>query len=417
MLNPLAMLALVAAVNGAAAPIADDGEGRMLIRHVSASQMGIVFSYAGDLWRVPLAGGAVEQLTAGPEDDDFPAVSPDGLHIAFSRRVADGWDLYVMPAQGGEPRRLTWDPNADIARGWTPDGSRILFVSHWSDDALSRLYTVGLEEAHPVPLPLPRGWDGSFEPGGNRIAYVPYSLLYELDGSEWRGYRGGRMSRIDLADLEDSSVEPIPASDANDRDPMWMGNTIYFVSDRSGTFNLHAYDPQTREIQQLTEYETYGIDDASAAAGVVTFVQDGRLRVWNVQSGTITDITLQLAPQRSELEPRTVAAGDFIQSASPSAAGDKILFSARGDVLMLDLASGEAENLTETSGAVEREPVMSPDGRWVAYFSDDSGDYQLHVRPVTDEGPIRHIPVELQSSFYRELVWSPDSKRLAFSDK
>jgi tricorn protease len=225
------------------------------------------------------------------------------------------------------------------------------------------------------------------------------------------------MSRIDIVNLEDSSVEAMPSSGANDRNPMWMGNTIYFVSDRGGTFNLYSYDPQTRQVQQLTDYETFGITDASATGGVVTFVQDGRIRVWDAQSGGTTDIELHLEPDRSQLEPRTVAAGEFIQSASPSAFGDRVVFGARGDVLMLDLASGATQNLTGTPGAVEREPVMSPDGQWVAFLSDESGEYQLQVRSLADEGRTRRIPVELQSSFYRELVWSPDSKRLAFSDK
>jgi tricorn protease len=198
---------------------------------------------------------------------------------------------------------------------------------------------------------------------------------------------------------------------------MWADGRIYFVSDRSGTFNLHAYDPLTRDVQQLTDYQTYGIDHAAAGAGVIAFVQDGQVRILNRQTGAITDVEIQIEPSVTELAPRTVGGAAFIQSARPSASGDRVVFGVRGEVVMLDIETGTTQSLTQTPGAAERYPTLSPNGEWAAYFSDESGNYQLYLKPLAGDGPVRTIPVELQSSFYRELVWSPDSKRLAFTDK
>ena len=417
MFKALATLALISMLSGPASPATENDEGKMLVPHVSVSDPYVVFSYAGDLWRVSRNGGAAEHLTAGPEEDDFPVFAPDGLSVAFSRRGADDWDVYTIPVQGGEARRLTWNPEADIARAWTADGARVLFTSHRDEESVFRMYAIGTDESLPVQLPLPQAWDASVSPAGDRIAYVPISLLHELGGTEWRYYRGGRVSRIAIVPLDGGAVEELPPTEANDRNPMWVGETIYFVSDRSGTFNLHAYDPRTREIEQLTSYETYGIDDAAAGAGIIVFVQDGHIRVLDTLTRDVTTLEIQVEPDRSELESRTVDGARFIQSASPSPTGDRIVFGARGEVMVLDVESGVTRNLTNTPGAAERYPVMSPDGKWIAFFSDESGEYQLQVRPTGDEERPRTIPVELQSSFYRELVWSPDSKRLAFTDK
>ncbi len=417
MTNPLALLTSLLVLIGGQTPSAQQDEGRTLFGNISVASGLIVFSYAGDLWLVEVDGGAATRLTTGPEEDDYPSVSPDGLHIAFSRRSADDWDVYVVPVSGGEARQLTYNPEADIARGWTPDGSKVLFMSHRDEELVFRLYTIPRSGGFPTPLPLPRAWNGSYAPGGDRIAYVPWGLPRDLFGLEWRYYRGGQTSPIWIAEIKNSSVQKLPRENSNDRQPMWLGDKIFFVSDRSGTFNLHSYNAQTRALEQLTTYESYGIESAAAAQGIIAFVQDGRLRVYDLQTASTRTLDVEIEPDRSELAARTVSGERWVQSAAPSANGDRVVLGFRGEVVTLDSGTGAYRNLTQTSDAAERYPVISPDGRWVAYLSDESGEYELRVRRLDGAEPARKIPIELKPSFYRELVWSPDSKRLAFTDK
>ena len=398
------------------AQVQEEETGRLLIRQVAVSGGFVVFSYAGDLWRVSRAGGEAEQLTVGPWDDDYPVFAPDGMHLAFSRRDADDWDVYVMGTQGGEPQRLTYNPEADIARGWTPDGLSVLFMSHRDEEFTFRLYSIAENGPFPTPLPLPRGWEGSFEPDGKRIAYVPFARPGELIGVEWRQYRGGMTSPIWIAELSNSEIEKVPRDNSNDRFPMWMGGSVYFVSDRSGTNNLHVYDPQTQSIEQLTEFEGEGIRHASAGGGVIAFVRDGGIGLFHQLTREVEWLEVTVDPDRSELEPRSVEGALFIQSAALSSSGDQVVFGVRGDVVTYDTETGATENLTQASGIAERYPTPSPDGNWIAYVSDESGEYDLRIRSTSD-GSVIVVPIAMRPSFYRDLKWSPDSKRLAFSDK
>jgi tricorn protease len=416
MINPLAAIAIFAALLWPNGQETSDGA-PLLIRNLTVSEAHIVFSYAGDLWRVGRDGGAAERLTAGPEEDDYPVFSPDGQTLAFSRRTADDWDVYTVETAGGEARQLTYHPELDIARGWSPDGTSVLFVSHRDEEAVFRLYTIPATGVFPTAVALTRAWEGAFEPQGGRIAYVPIALPLELTNVDWRHYRGGMNSPIWIADLERAAIEAIPWEDSSDRHPMWPDTTVYFVSDRSGTFNLFAYNPTTHLVQQLTEYERYGVEAASAGGGVIAFVQDGFLRLYDRSSGEVSTVEVQVEPDRSELQPRTVVGAGSIQSGSVSGSGELVVFGVRGEAVTFDPVSGGATNLSQTSGAAERYPTISPDGQWIAYVTDESGNYGLRVAPARGDGPIRDFPVETRPSFYRELTWSPDSKRLAFTDK
>jgi len=198
MIRSLVALAASAVLVGGPTSTAQDDSPRMLIGGVTVSERFVVFSYAGDLWKVARDGGVADRVTGGPEDDDFPTLSPDGLHVAFSRRGADDWDVYLVAIQGGEPQQLTFNPEADIARGWNAAGDTILFTSHRDEESVFRLYTIPAAGVFPTPVALPRAWDGALAPGGERIAYVPFTLPGAAAGAEWRHYRGGMASAIDL---------------------------------------------------------------------------------------------------------------------------------------------------------------------------------------------------------------------------
>ncbi len=389
-------------------------ETRRLIGQVAVSARHIVFSYGGDLWRAELGGGQAEPLTAGPEEDGFPAFSHDGNWIAFSRRAGADWDVYLVPAKGGEPQRLTYHPGPDLARGWTPDDGAVLFMSEREEEGVSRLYTLELRGSLPTALPFPRATEGSFSPDGERLAYVPYSVPIE----GWRHYRGGMTAPIWIGKLSDSRIEELPGETSNDRFPMWAGDTIYFVSDRSGTYNLHRYLIESRQVEQLTRYEEYGITHASFGAGYVAFVQDGAIRLFRAAAGTIDSVRVEVNPDTSEWAPRSVAAAPYIQAAALSPTGDRVVFEARGELISFDPVSGRGLNLTASPGVADRYPALSPDGQWIAYLSDESGEYHLKLRKADGSGGVmRTGQIELRPTYYSELSWSPDSKRLAFTDK
>lgn len=391
----------------------------MLINGIAASRGQIVFAFAGDLWQVGRAGGEARRIAELPGEEDSPAFSPDGSWLAFSRNTGSGGDVWVMPAAGGEPRRLTWHPKEDRVRGWSPDGTKILFATNRDGDGVWRLYTLALDAPMPEALPFPEGRQGAFSPDGSLLAVVPYGRSPE----SWRHYRGGSVSPLWLARLAHGKVDKVERKpdltrpDANQHSPVWLGGTLYFVSDRTGTPNLFSYAPQSGRMEQLTRFSRHGILFASGAPDAVVFVADGRIHLWDPARREDRTVDVHLTLAAPERAVRTVPASRFLEQAALTPQGDRLIVTARGEALSFDPRSGQAENLTRTSGVAERSAVPSPDGRWIACFSDASGEYELHVRPVSGAGEVRRIAIEEHPSFYRELTWSPDGRRLAFSDK
>lgn len=385
--------------------------GPAMIDRVAVNRAQIVFHYAGDLWSVDRNGGEARRLTTHPGDENFPAFSPDGSQLAFSRNIGGNLDVYVMPAAGGEARRVTFHPRQDRVAGWTPDGKSVLLLSIRS--AIPRLYKIQPDGSLPEELPIPEAEDGCYSPDGKRFAYSPNSAI-----SDWRYYRGGNNGRIFIANSADWAVEKLSAGTHNDEFPMWVGDRIYFISDRDGVYNLFYHDLKTKQARRLTNFEKYGIRFASASSDAVVFVRDGRIHLHDIASGQTKQVEIRLSVEAPEWAPRKANASRTIEWVIPSGSGDRIALGARGDVMIFDPATGAADNLTKTSGAAERWPTISPDGKQVAYFSDESGEYQLHVRSTSGgDGQVKKIAVEQKPSFYRELTWSPDSKKLAFTGK
>jgi tricorn protease len=382
----------------------------VLFSRLTVNQTQIAFSYAGDIWTVARAGGEARRLTTDAGEENFPVFSPDGSQLAFARQTGGNWDIYVMPAAGGDAKRLTFDPRGEFPGGWTPDGQSILFGSN--PNLVPQLLTIKVGSVMPSLLPLPKGLFGSFSPDGTRVAYEPMGGV-----SDWRFYRGGSRGQIWLTTLADGTVEKLPQGNYNDDQPFWVGDKIYFISDRTSAYNLFVYDIRSKQTRQLSSYEQHGIRWLAAGGGVIAFVRDGRIHIYDPGSDKTSVIDVRVAPDTAELKPRTVNAGRSADWISLSPGADSAIFGARGEVLQFDPRTGESKNLTQTPGIAERYPTLSPDGRWLAYFSDESGEYQLFVRPLSGDGAIRKVSIEEKPSFYRELTWSPDSKRLAFTDK
>ncbi len=387
--------------------------GPMPLQTPSVSRTQIAFVYAGEIWIVDRNGGEARKFLNQAGEKGSPCFSPDGSQIAFSMSVNGNLDVYVAPAAGGEAKRLTWHPKDDYALGWTPDGKNVLFRSHRIFDAMARLFTIPAQGGFETELPLPMGWDGSFSPDGARLAYMP---LRDPTGT-WRNYRGGQTSPLWIATLANSQVEILPRDDSNNRDPMWIGNQIYFVSDRTGTANLFSYDTKTKKIAQLTRFEKYDIKSASAGGDAIVLTQDGAIHLFDLKSNQTRVVPVRLNYDSAETKPRIVKGARYIRDFDISPSGTHALLSARGEVLTVRVDNGETRDLTNTSGAAERRAAWSPDGKWIAYFSDESGEYQLHLRPAEGGGEARKIAIEKSPNFYGAIAWSPDVKKLAFYDK
>ena len=386
----------------------------LLLRKPALSKTQIVFSYAGDLWSVPREGGEAKRLTTGAGNETDPMFSPDGTMIAFTGEYDGNQDVFVMPAEGGVPKRLTWHPADDAAIGWTPDGKRILFCSSRATAADgAKFFTVAMEGGFPEELPLPIAIEGSFSPDGKRLAYVP---LFQWQDA-WKRYRGGQTRRIWLANLADSKVTPIPRdNNANDFNPMWLGSTVYFLSDRGGAVSLYSYDTETKKAKRLVENHGLDLKSASAGPGAIVYEQFGALFLYDLASGKSKAVDVRLAGDLPEVRPHFVNVAKSLKLADISPSGARAVFEARGDIVTVPAEKGDARNLTNTPGVHEREPVWSPDGKTIAYFSDESGEYALHLREQNGMGAVVKISLSDNPGFYSVPRWSPDSRKIAYLD-
>ncbi|MEW5902220.1 MAG: protease, partial [Acidobacteriota bacterium] len=385
----------------------------ILAQRPALNRSHVVFVFAGDLWRVSRDGGAAERLTTGGGTETNPVFSPDGSTIAFTGEYDGNVDVFVTPAEGGEPRRLTWHPAADIALGWTPEGKEILFTSgRTAFSRFSELFTISLEGGFPKKLPLPMGYEGSFSPDGRRIAYVPLARAFYV----WKHYRGGRATPIWIADLADSSIEKLPRTDSNDFNPMWVGDKVYFLSDREGPVTLFAYDSGTKKVSRILKNDGLDLKSASAGPGAIVYEQFGSLHLFDLASGQVRRLPVTIAGDMIGVRDKFVNVGEMLSAPSLSPNAVRAVFQARGEIISVPAEKGDYRNLTQTPGVMERYPSWSPDGERIAYFSDETGEYMLHIRDQKGTGMVTRIALDENPSFYFSPRWSPDSKKIAYAD-
>jgi tricorn protease len=387
---------------------------------VNATQ--IVFAYAGNLWTVPSKGGVAERLTAAAREDNDPIFSPDGTMLAFTGDDQGNANVYLMLSEGGMAKRLTWYPGDDISVGWTNDGKSVLFSStRFSIDPLyTQLFTVPVTGGFPTALPLPWAIEGSYSPDGKQLVYVPFENhpLFEA----WKHYRGGMESRIRIAQLSDSSVESMPRGEGNNQNPMWIGKDIYFLSDRTGgNFRLYRYQPGSNTVEAVSPND--GQDILSASAGAldtphpeIVYTELGKLFLLDVKSGRVREVPVTVHADFPAAHPHWDTVGKELMNAGISPHGVRAVFQAHCDILTVPTKHGDAQDITSTPGACERNPAWSPDGKSISYFSDASGEYELYISPQDGIGTVQKISLGEHPSYYRDPVWSPDSSKIAYSD-
>jgi tricorn protease len=392
-------------------------EQQTLYRQPSINKNEIVFSYAGDLWIVPKTGGDARRLTTGVGIETNAYFSPDGNWIAFSGEYDGNIDVYVIPASGGVPKRLTYHPAADAVSGWTPDGRNVLFAStRHSSSNFMRLYTFPVDGTGlPTEIPLPMAIRGSLSPDGQFAAYEPLSQWQ----ADWKRHRGGQTQPIWLARLSDSTIEKLPRENSNDKCPMWIGDKIYFLSDRNanGVTTLFVYDTKSKRVEQVVENRgPIDIKYASANGDTIVYEQFGAIYTLETGSKNPKKVNIRVAGDFPGVRPRYERVANRIANAAISPTGVRAVFEARGEIISAPADKGDARNLTNTPNVMERDPSWSPDGKWIAYFSDESGEYMLHLRDQTGMGEVRKITLgDGKPGFFSGAVWSPDSKKIAYN--
>ena len=383
----------------------------LLLQKPTLSKTHIVFVYAGDLWSVPREGGDAVRLTSGAGTETDPAFSPDGTRIAFTGEYDGNIDVFVVPASGGVPKRLTWHPAVDRVLGWTPDGKRIIFgSSRTSYSRFDEMFTVPAEGGVEEKLPLPSGYQASMSADGQSIAYEPTGKAFTM----WKKYRGGQTARIWLAKLSDSSITKVPRTNSNDFSPMWAGDHVYFLSDRNGPVTLFSYDTKTKAVKEAVPNQ--GLDFKSATLGpdAIVYEQFGGISLYDLKTGKTKPVAIRVQGDLPALRTKLVDVSKRLTSPAISPNGARAVFTARGDIITVPADKGDARNLTNTTSVMERDPQWAPDGKSVAYLSDESGEYALHVHPQNGAGTVKKI--ELKPGFYTAPRFSPDSKKIALVD-
>lgn len=396
-----------------------------LLRFPAIHENRVAFTYAGDLWVAPVAGGTATRLTAHPGVEVFAHFSPDGRWIAFTGQYDGDEQVYVVPAAGGEPRQLTFYPARgpftprwgydNQVYGWTNDGKQILFRSHRESWTLpiTRLYTVPMEGGPATALPMPESGAGEYSPTGAQVVYSPRARDFRTE----KRYSGGQANDLYLFDLKTHDTTRITDHPRADRDPMWIGNSIYFTSDRTGTFNIYAYNVNSKQTTPVTRGTTWDVRwPTSDRRGRIVYELNGELQVLDTTSGQSRAIPISVPDDGLSSRPSRTSAANQIHDFELAPKGERALFSARGDIFTAPIENGPTRNLTRTSGAHDKWPRWSRDGSQIAFVSDRTGEEEIYVVP--QDGSSAPQPLTSGGKAMRyEPEWSADGKRLAFGDK
>ncbi len=400
--SSLASLLICLFVPLLAAPTAAPAPTRLL-RQPTISATHIAFAYANNIWSVERAGGVARRLTSFQGATVNPKFSPDGRQIAFSAEYSGNVDVYVVAAEGGEPRRLTWHPGGDVVQGWTPDGKSVLFASSratWAPSGAARFWTVPVEGGVEQPLALPRGYQGKISPDGTRLAYRMNSSWDD----ERRNYRGGQNRPIWIVDLKTYDLVSPPWTDSKDVDPVWVGDAVYFLSDRDGVANVWSYEARAKRLRQVTKFTDFDVKTIDAGGGAVVFEQAGVIHELDPGSGRDRIVQITATGDFPWMMPRWEDVTSRISNLAISPTGKRALVEARGEIFTIPTEKGDVRNLTHSSASAERDPAWSPDGKYISYFSDKSGEYKLMIEEQDGIAPPREIALAEADALLHAVV-------------
>ena len=407
----------------AAAPALMMAEEARLLRFPATNGEEIVFSYAGDLYKVAATGGEASRLTSYVGYEMFPRFSPDGQTIAFTGQYDGNTEVYTMPATGGEPLRITYTatnsrddlgdrmgPN-NIVMTWTPDGSGIVYRNRIGDGFSGQLYTVNKEGGLSKAIPLPEGGFCSYAPDGKRLAYNRVMREFRT----WKYYKGGMADDIWIYDPEKQSVTNVTNNEAQDIFPMWIGDEIFFLSDRDHTMNVFVYNTKTGQTSKVTNFTEYDVKFPSCFGNQIVFENGGYIYKMDATAKKPEKVSITLASDNIYARPEIKDGAEYITAASLSPKGERMVVTARGEVFDVPVEQGVTKNLTRTPGAHEREAQWAPDGRSIAYISDQTGETELYSRPAEGGEPVQLT--KNNDTYIRIFQWSPDAKKIVYTDR
>lgn len=414
------LLSLLAA---AAVPACLSAEEARLLRFPATNGSEIVFSYAGDLYKVSINGGEAQRLTSYTGYEMFARFSPDGKTIAFTGDYDGNTEVYTIPVEGGEPLRLTYTatnsrddlgdrmgPN-NIVMTWTRDGSRIVYRNRISDGFDGKLYTVGKEGGLSEVIPLPEGGFCSYSPDGKRLAYNRVMREFRT----WKYYKGGMADDVWIYDPEKKSVENITKNEAQDIFPMWIGDEIYFASDRDKTMNLFVYNTKSGQTSKVSNFTDYDVKFPSCFGNTIVFENGGYIYKLDASTKKAEKVSVTLAADNVYARTELKDGADYVTAASLSPNGERLAVTARGEVFDLPASKGVTRNITRSPGAHDRDAVWSPDGKWIAYISDATGETEIYLQPTEGGDPVQ--ATKNNDTYIRNITWSPDSKRIVYTDR
>ncbi len=416
-MNRIFLLTLLGAM--ASGALADEAR---LLRFPAVNGDQIVFSYAGDLYSVPKTGGDAKRLTSHIGYEIFPRISPDGKEIAFTGQYDGNTEVYLIPSNGGEPQRLTYSstnsrddlgdrmgPN-NMVLTWSPDG-KVVYRNRIGDSFQGQLWTIGTEGGMPVQIPLPEGGFCSFSPDGKKMAYNRVMREFRT----WKYYRGGMADDIWIYDPESQTVENITSNVAQDIIPMWIGDDIYFISDRDNTMNLFAYNTKDKTTRKVTDYSDYDIKFPSSDGKTIVFEKGGYLYHFDPAKGAPEKVNISLTSDNTLARKELKNVGRRITSWSVSPGGHRLAITARGEVFDVPVGKGVTRDITRTPGSNDRNAQWSPDGNWIAYIGDGTGESEIYL-----QNPQGGAPVQLtkdNDTYIRTFEFTPDSKQIIYSDR
>ena len=387
-----------------------------LMRDMDVSESHIAFVYGGDIWLVDKDGGTANQLTRSQGVESWPKFSPDGEHIAYSAYYNGNEDIYVVPVTGGVPERVTYASFSDRMVEWHPDGEHLLFASRrlMGQRSANQLFLVSRDGGLPEPLPLPYGEIASYSPDGSQLAYITKIT----ENYPFKRYKGGLASDILLYDVDDEEVVKITDNEYNDGKPAWAGDKIYFLSDQGPDFrlNIWEYDTNTDQTSQITSYDEFDISFLSAGPEDLVFEMGGGLYLMDLDTQEISEVNVDVVSDLALEIPRREDVSGNISNMTSSPGSKRVVFEARGELFNVPVNDGYSENMTRSSGAFDRHPAWSPDGQYVAYWSDQNGEYNIYLRSMSGDADVTQL-TDREKGYGYKLYWSPNSEHIAFIDE